>query len=92
VRNVSGTEAEVNVWTLDDQEAPTVFFTGTSIKDSMKVGAPGAAAAAITVASYTTRVEWTDIDGRAKLRSNSAIPAKSAGSYDTKWGFGLIDA
>jgi subtilisin family serine protease len=66
VRNVSGTEAEVNVWTLDDQEAPTVFFTGTSVKDSMKIGAPGAAAGAITVASYTTRVEWTDIDGNVR--------------------------
>jgi subtilisin family serine protease len=148
----------------------------------MKIGSPGAAAGAITVASYTTKVEWTDIDGnarqagltlddisdfssegpvrkgaqqkpdaaapgamivsclssksgprradmvngnfrvmagtsmatpfvvgltalllerdpgldwngvRAKLRSHSAIPGKPAGSYDTKWGFGLIDA
>jgi subtilisin family serine protease len=181
LRNVSGTEAEVNVWTLDEQGG-IVFFTGKSVNDSMKIGAPGAAAGAITVASYTTRVEWINIDGnvrqvglalddisdfgsegpirkgaqqkpevavpgamiiaclssksgpqraemvnmefrvmagtsmatpfvvglvalllerdpeldpngvRAKLRSNSAIPGKPAGSYDTKWGFGLIDA
>lgn len=157
LHNVSGTEAEVNVWTLDDQGG-IVFFTGKSINDSMKIGSPGAAAGAITVASYTTRVEGPirkgaqqkpdvaapgamiiaclssksgprraemvnmesrvmvgtsmatpfvtglvalllerdpglDPNGvRTKLRSNSAIPGKPAGSYDTKWGFGLIDA
>lgn len=180
LRNVSGTQAKVNVWTLDDQGG-MVFFTGKSVNDSMKIGSPGAAAEAITVASYTTRVEWTDIDGnvrqvglalddisdfssegpvrkgaqqkpdvatpgamivaclssksrprradmvngnfrvmagtsmatpfvaglialllerdpgldpngvRAKLRSHSAIPGKPADSFDTKWGFGLID-
>ncbi len=59
VRSVSG-EGRLDVWTLDDQSA--VFFSGTSVEDSVKIGSPGAAASAITVASYTTRVKWTDID------------------------------
>jgi subtilisin family serine protease len=29
----------------------------------MKIGSPGAAARAITIASFTTRTTWTDIDG-----------------------------
>jgi subtilisin family serine protease len=63
VRNTSTTAARLDVWTLDGQPAPEVVFSGTSAQDSMKVGSPGASKSAITVASYTTRVEWTDIDG-----------------------------
>ncbi len=181
VRNVSRSNARLYVWTLDDQEASEVLFTGTSVKNSLKIGSPGAAASAITVASYTTKVQWTDIDGaleqvgltlddisdfssegplrnntqkrdltapgamiasclsadstpdraekinqnfrimagtsmatpftagivalllqrnrnldpngvKALLRVNSSVPGKPAGSFDPKWGFGLIDA
>jgi subtilisin family serine protease len=62
IRNTSNEDGEVNVWTLDDR-GEMVFFTGTSVKDSMKIGSPGAAAGAVTVASYTTKVQWTDING-----------------------------
>jgi subtilisin family serine protease len=62
VRNTSATAARLDVWTLDDQLAPEVFFSGTSVRDSMKIGSPGAAASAVTVASITTKVQWTDID------------------------------
>jgi subtilisin family serine protease len=66
IRNTSGSTTEFHAWTLDDNpQGPVVFFTGTSVRDSMKVGSPGAAASAITVASYTTKVQWTDIDGNA---------------------------
>lgn len=60
IRNTSATETRLDVWTLDDQSA--VFFTGKSVEDSVKIGSPGAAKSAVTVASYTTKVKYTDID------------------------------
>ncbi|MBW4611679.1 MAG: S8 family serine peptidase [Desmonostoc vinosum HA7617-LM4] len=64
VRNHSATEARLDVWTLDDGSG--VFFTGQSVKDSVKIGSPGTASSAITVAAYTTRVKYTDIDLQAR--------------------------
>ncbi|AFZ17003.1 S8 family peptidase [Allocoleopsis franciscana] len=62
LRNTSTTDAQVDVWTLDGQPIPQVIFTGNSAQDSMKIGSPGASKRAITVASYTTKVEYIDID------------------------------
>ncbi|MBD2770853.1 S8 family peptidase [Iningainema tapete] len=179
VKNTSSTEARLDVWTLDDAQA--VFFSGKSIQDAVKIGSPGAAKNAVTVASYTTKVKYTDIDNKPRelglklndisefssegplrnnaqkpdvaapgamivsalssdagydrskivnsqfvvlagtsmaapfitglvalllqrdpkldpsgvkdlLRKNSTIPGKPAGTFDNKWGFGLIDA
>jgi subtilisin family serine protease len=56
----------LDVWTLDGQPSPQVVFTGTSVQDTMKVGSPGASKSAITVASYTTKVQYTDIDGQVR--------------------------
>ncbi len=64
VRNTSTTDGRVDVWTLDDRSA--VFFSGTSAQDSMKIGSPGAAKSAITVASYTTKAKWQDSSGTAQ--------------------------
>lgn len=50
----------VDVWTVN---VGTGQFTGGTAKDSMKVGAPGAASGAVTVAAFTTRGEWQDIFG-----------------------------
>lgn len=180
IRNTGSTETRLDVWTLDDQSA--VFFTGKSVQDAVKIGSPGACKSAVTVASYTTKVKYTDIDAKAQevglelhnisdfssegplrndaqkpdvaapgamivstlsstaqgfgrssminskfvvsagtsmatpfitglvalllqrnpkldpagvkelLRKNSSIPQKAAGTFDSKWGFGLIDA
>jgi subtilisin family serine protease len=180
IRNTGSSETRLDVWTLDDRSA--VFFTGKSVQDAVKIGSPGACKSAITVASYTTKVKYTDIDAKAQevglelhsisdfssegplrndaqkpdvaapgamivstlsstaqgfgrssminskfvvsagtsmatpfvtglvalllqrnpkldpagvkelLRKNSAIPKKAAGTFDSKWGFGLIDA
>lgn len=179
VRNTSSSETRLDVWTLDDASA--VFFTGTSVKDSLKIGSPGAATSAVTVAAYTTKVKYTDIDNQVRemglelntisefssegplrnnaqkpdvaapgamivsalssaanfdrsmtinskflvmagtsmatpfvtglvalllqrnpkldpdavkdlLRKNSTIPGKTTGTFDNKWGFGLINA
>jgi len=64
LRNTSGTETRVDVWTLDDMSS--VFFTGKSIKDAVKIGSPGAASSAITVAAYTTKAKYTDIDNEVR--------------------------
>ncbi|MBD2168001.1 S8 family peptidase [Calothrix membranacea FACHB-236] len=179
VRNTSSTATRLDVWTLDDHSS--VFFTGKSVKDAVKIGSPGAASSAITVAAYTTKVQYTDIDNQVRdmglevdtmsefssegplrndaqkpdlaapgamivsalsanasldrsmmlnskfvamagtsmatpfvtglvalllqrdpkldpkavkelLRKNSSIPGKPPGSFDSKWGFGVIDA
>ena len=63
LRLVSGPPATVHVWTLDDADYPEVVFTGKSRSDTMKVGSPGSAGRAITVASFTTRNRWTALDG-----------------------------
>lgn len=62
VRSSSNSQGDVHVWALDDLIATAIAFTGQSLSDAVKIGSPGAAAAAITVAAYTTRVHWTDID------------------------------
>jgi len=54
-------DGTVHLWSVDGLAA---HFTGAAVVDSTKVGAPGAATAAITVASYTTRTSWEDIWGR----------------------------
>lgn len=179
VRNTTATQGRLDVWTLDDRSA--VFFTGTSVQDAVKIGSPGASASAVTVASFTTKIKWVDIDGTPRevglelddisdfssegplrtdaqkpdvaapgamivaalsadsqperanrvndkyvvlagtsmatpfvtglvalllerdpnldpavvkelLRESSAIPGQPAGTFDRKWGFGLIDA
>lgn len=66
VRNTSTNEARLDVWTLDGQPSPQVLFSGTSVQDSEKIGSPGASKSAVTVASYTTKVQYTDIDGNAR--------------------------
>ena len=63
VRNTSTNEGRLDVWTLDGQGSPQVVFSGTSVQDTVKIGSPGASKSAVTVASYTTKVEYTDIDG-----------------------------
>ncbi|MEH1891981.1 MAG: S8 family peptidase [Nostoc sp.] len=64
VRNTSSTDTRLNVWTLDDTSS--VFFTGKSVKDAIKIGSPGAASSAITVAAYTTKATYTDIDNQVR--------------------------
>ncbi|MBU7585561.1 MAG: S8 family peptidase [Nostoc sp. TH1S01] len=80
VRNTSAQDTRLDVWTLDDSSS--VFFTGTSVKDSVKIGAPGCADSAVTVASYTTKVKYTDIDNQVRevgLELNSISDFSSEG-------------
>ncbi|UQX04397.1 S8 family serine peptidase [Streptomyces sp. RerS4] len=66
VRGGSVTDGTVDMWMLGDPEArPQPQFSGPNVHDALKIGSPGAAAAAVTVAASTTRTEWKDIDGIA---------------------------
>ncbi|HEX2698614.1 MAG TPA: S8 family serine peptidase [Acidimicrobiales bacterium] len=58
LRGAKVSKGTVDVWVIDDQVS---IFTGPAVVDSMKVGTPGAATGAITLASYTTKVEWETI-------------------------------
>ncbi|OYO26676.1 S8 family serine peptidase [Janthinobacterium sp. PC23-8] len=62
LRNVAKKPATIHAWIMDDSQAASVIFTGAAVSDSMKIGSPGAAASAITVAAYTSRAQWNDID------------------------------
>ena len=63
LRGVAIEKGTIDAWTLATTDDP-VIFTGTSVKDKMKIGSPGASRSAITVAAYTTRINWTDINGQ----------------------------
>lgn len=65
VRNTSCKDTRLDVWTLDDTGG-SVFFTGKSVSDAVKIGSPAAAKNAISVASYTTKIKYTDIDGEER--------------------------
>lgn len=181
LHGVEVNRGQVDIWALDNSEQLNVLFVGRSVQDTMKIGSPGAAASAITVASYTTKTRWRDAknnlqevglevddisdfssegplrDGgqkpevaapgamivsalsadsqvppaylvatgyradagtsmaapfitglvalllerdpqlepetvKALLRANSQIPGQPPGTFDSKWGYGLIDA
>jgi subtilisin family serine protease len=65
--NTSTVSAVLDVWSIDDANGKEVTFTGDSAQDSMKIGSPGAATGAVTVASFTTRKDWKDIDGVGQM-------------------------
>jgi subtilisin family serine protease len=59
-RGVKVSKGTVDVWSIDGRVAQ---FTGPAAKDAMKIGSPGCARRAITVAAFTTRTEWDDMSG-----------------------------
>jgi subtilisin family serine protease len=67
LHNTSATEARVDIWAIDDEEGTEVTFTGVSKQDSMKIGSPGCSSAAVTVAAFTTKNEWVDINGDGRI-------------------------
>ncbi len=52
----------VNVWSGESRKGFDVVFTEEGVQDLIKIGSPGAAARAITVGSYTSRLSWQDGD------------------------------
>jgi subtilisin family serine protease len=62
VRGATVTNGVLDVWASDINAASTIPFLN-NIDGTMKVGSPGSSLSAITVASYTTKVAFTDIAG-----------------------------
>jgi subtilisin family serine protease len=71
LKGKSITNGRVDIWTLDDGEGLDVLFTGTSVSPTMKIGSPGAAKSAVTVASYTTKIKWKDLQGNTWTGGNT---------------------
>lgn len=55
-------ELWINDLTGDRRPGPT--FVGPALRDGMTIGSPGAAAKAITVASYTSKTSWQAVSGQ----------------------------
>ncbi len=82
LRGASIHDGRVDVWTLDYGQPLQALFTGKGAQNQMKIGSPGAAGSAVTVASYTTKVQWTDIDGnpeKVKLKVDDISDFSSPG-------------
>jgi subtilisin family serine protease len=60
----------LDVWASDFEAGSTIHFLD-NVSDEMKIGSPGASKQGITVASFTTRASWTDIDGNTEQVSFS---------------------
>ncbi|MGH3712053.1 MAG: S8 family peptidase [Micromonosporaceae bacterium] len=64
-RAVNVNDGRVDAWILSSQDQPAQF-TGRYVDDAVKVGSPGCSTDSVTVAAYTTKNSWTDIDGVAR--------------------------
>jgi subtilisin family serine protease len=63
VRNTGASDARVDLWSIVPEGSRDVAFTNPFNSPDMKIGSPGAAAQAITVASLTSRNIWRDSTG-----------------------------
>jgi subtilisin family serine protease len=71
----------VDAWASDLTAGSTVQFLD-QVENTMKIGSPGAASDAITVASFTTTAAWTDVDGNGEqvtFRVHDISPFSSPG-------------
>ena len=86
LRGAAIQDGRVDVWVLDSSPGLDVIFSGSTVSDSYKIGSPGAAASAITVAAYTTKVHWTDMQGHVQevgLKLNDISDFSSEGPLRT---------
>lgn len=56
------TSGRLDLWSID---ADMAQLASHCVQDSVKVGSPGAASRAVTVGSFTTKVEWANLVGHA---------------------------
>ena len=67
IRNVSEADVRVDVWSIVPTPARDAFFVAPFRSADMKIGTPGAARQAITVASFTSRNKWVDFQGQSQF-------------------------
>jgi subtilisin family serine protease len=64
IRNNSTVDpANIDIWSMVSPGALEAEFLAPNNDPNMKIGSPGSAGEAITVASYTSRNSWTDAGG-----------------------------
>ncbi len=84
VRRSSGTPGHVHVWILIDGNLPPIaaqFASGIAAASHL-IGSPGSATEVITVASFTTRNAWRDINNHPQtvgMPLNTISPFSSPG-------------
>ena len=66
VRNRGNSDVRLDVWSLVPADAHNAVFLSPFNSPDMKIGSPGAAGEAITVASFTSRNTWTDSSGASR--------------------------
>lgn len=63
LKNAGTTQLRVNVWSIVPQGYADAAFQGAALTPGFRIGSPGTAAEAVTVAAYTTRNQWRDASG-----------------------------
>ena len=81
VRGMKVTRGEFHAWVMDDSLGLDVSFRGTTVSDRMKIGSPGSAASAITVASFTSKNAWQDINGNQR---SIALPLGTISDFSSE--------
>jgi subtilisin family serine protease len=66
LRNPGAADVRVDAWSLVEGDAADAAFQPPEESNDLKVGSPGATASVVTVASFTTRIQWVDADGVAR--------------------------
>lgn len=66
IRNVAAADVRVDVWSIVPLGARDASFVAPFNNAEMKIGSPGAARQAITVASFTSRNKWFDSSGNSR--------------------------
>ena len=66
VRNTGMAAVRFDTWSIVAPTAREMLFLAPSSSADMKIGSPGAASEAITVAAFTTRNQWLDASGASR--------------------------
>lgn len=66
LRNNGSSDIRIDVWSIVPQGARDVLFLPPFNSPDMKIGSPGSAEQAVTVASFTSRNTWTDSSGASR--------------------------
>jgi subtilisin family serine protease len=66
LKNPGNSPVHVDVWSLVDARSAPAAIQAPVVSEDLKVGSPGSAASAVTVAAFTTRNQWVDASGASR--------------------------